>query len=128
MIISDLFHGCYHYCLPPPYYRGDGLAQNTDEAAKWLSRAAEQGFAAAQAELANCYIRGHGVRMDFAEAYKWLSLAAAQGKPGAQAQCATTSIPADQIAEGRKRAAAFAPKKENPVDEVERDLPQIRQV
>ena len=54
--------------------------------------------------------------------------AAAQGEPGAKAWCATTSIPADQMAEGRKRAAAFTPKKENPVDEVERDLPRIRQV
>ena len=109
------------------YYRGEGVAQDNDEAVEWLSRAAQQGFAAAQAELASCYMMGCGVQSDFAEAYKWLSLAAAQGDPGAKFQCAATSIPSNLTAEGRRRAAAFVPKKENPVDEVERDLPRVRQ-
>jgi TPR repeat protein len=70
---------------------------------------------------------GYGVQGDFAEAYKWLSLAAAQGDPGAKFQCAATSIHSNLTAEGRRRAAAFVPKKENPVDEVERYLPRARQ-
>jgi hypothetical protein len=44
------------------YYDGDGVPQDFDEAVKWWRKAAEQGFAAAQWNLAECYYNGEGVR------------------------------------------------------------------
>ena len=49
------------------------------EAAKWFKRAAEQGYALAQNNLAYCYEKGEGVSRDLMEAAKWYKKAAAQG-------------------------------------------------
>jgi TPR repeat protein len=49
-------------------------------------KAAEQGNADGQVNLADCYARGVGVAKDEAEAVKWLRKAAAQGYSRAQCQ------------------------------------------
>ena len=49
------------------------------EAVKWYRKAAEQGNAAAQANLGYCYQNGQGVVQDYDEAVKWYRKAAAQG-------------------------------------------------
>lgn len=72
-----------------------------------------QGYALALFHLGMRYNKGQGVTPDPAETYKWLDLAAASGiaetteirdelKP---------SMAREQIAEGRRRAQAFVPKK-----------------
>ena len=51
------------------YDRGDGVAEDHAEAAKWYRKAAEQNDADAQYNLAICYERGDGVAEDWIEAY-----------------------------------------------------------
>jgi hypothetical protein len=59
---------------------------------KWLRRAADQGYPAAQFLLGLTYDKGHGVRQDFIEAEVWPDLAASRvgmdADPGAIAQIA----------------------------------------
>ena len=58
--------------------------QNNKEAVKWLRKGAEQGNAAAQYCLGQCYYRGKGVRKNYDEAIKWFRMAAEQGYNDAQ--------------------------------------------
>jgi TPR repeat protein len=67
------------------YARGEGVAQDLVEAAKWLTLAAEQGYAPAQNNLAVCYSTGAGVPKDQAKAIDWIRKSAEQGY--ARAQC-----------------------------------------
>lgn len=55
------------------------------EAVKWVSKAAEQGFAPAQGYLGWCYYHDcYGVRKDLLEAVRWFRKAAEQGDINAQ--------------------------------------------
>jgi TPR repeat protein len=54
---------------------GNGVAQDGDEAVKWLARAAEQGHLQAANALGMMYVSGLGVKMNEAEAQKWFALA-----------------------------------------------------
>ena len=66
------------------YARGQGVAQNDAEAAKWFRLAAAQGHAGAQYNLGAMYQDGKGVAKEYVEAVKWYRLAAAQGATDAQ--------------------------------------------
>jgi TPR repeat protein len=61
------------------YAIGEGVPQDKAEAAKWLQKAAEQGYAEAQLSLGKLYASGEGVPRDQEEANKWLQKAAEQG-------------------------------------------------
>ncbi len=82
------------------------------EAVRWYRKAAEQNYAKAQSNLADCYENGRGVMKDDAEAYKWLLLAAGQGDARAKEAMATLEekMTPEQIAEGQKRARDFKPR------------------
>jgi hypothetical protein len=56
-----------------------GVPENPFEAVKWYRKAAEQGHARAQRNLAACYDAGRGVEADPAEAARWYRAAALQG-------------------------------------------------
>jgi hypothetical protein len=58
---------------------------NSEEAAKWLEKAANQGQAEAQSLLGRMYWDGRGVPKSESLALKWYSLAANQGEQQAQA-------------------------------------------
>ena len=62
------------------YAKGQGVAQDYAEAAKWYRKAAEQGYTPAQCKLGTMYVQGHGVTRDYAEAVKWYRKAAEQGQ------------------------------------------------
>lgn len=66
------------------YRRGQGVAQDFDEAARWYRIAAERSHPAAQYNLAVLYTLGRGRPVDMAEARHWYRLAAAQGFAPAQ--------------------------------------------
>jgi hypothetical protein len=65
--------------------RGEGIAQDLTESAKWLTLSAQQGYAPAQNNLAVCYSTGAGVPKDQAKAIEWIRKSAEQGY--ARAQC-----------------------------------------
>jgi TPR repeat protein len=81
---------------------------------KWYRRAAEQGVAAAQHNLAELYANGEGVPKNDAEAYFWWNLAAAQGHEKAKTNrdIIEKDMTREQIAEAQRRSAAWKPTKE----------------
>jgi hypothetical protein len=58
------------------YSRGEGVAKDYQEAARWYRLAAEQGHALAQLMIGQMYYEGKGLPQDFAEALKWFRKAA----------------------------------------------------
>jgi TPR repeat protein len=101
------------YSLAVLYVMGNGVPRDSNEAMKWYRQAADQGDELAQYNLGMRYYEGSGVKADPVEAYQWLSLAAAQGvRDAVQARDALTAkVTREQLAEGRRRAAAFVIKK-----------------
>ena len=70
--------------LGEAYYDGKGVTENSTEAVKWFTKAAEQENAKAENNLGNCYYYGYGVYKDYGEAVKWYTKAAEQGNAEAQ--------------------------------------------
>jgi hypothetical protein len=66
------------------YYRGQGVAQDYAEAAKWFRLAADQGDADAAFYLGVMFSQGQGLPLDYDEAAKWFRLAADRGDAQAQ--------------------------------------------
>ena len=67
------------------YFHARGVVgKDYTEAAKWYRKAAEQGLAAGQYHLGDCYAKGKGVTGDPVEALKWYRKAADQGYAPAQ--------------------------------------------
>jgi len=66
------------------YFKGEGTSQNNSEAARWLQRPAEQGYAEAQYALAELYSSGVGITRSYEEAAVWYRKAAEQGFGAAQ--------------------------------------------
>jgi len=84
------------------YNLGVGVEQDYREALKWYRKAADQGYAKAQRNLANMYHTGHGVPQDIAEGLKWFRRAAKQEDTQAQNQLGTifamgTGVPKDIV-------------------------------
>jgi len=89
----------------------------TNEALQWMTIAGNQGDRQGQANLADIYLEGKLVKQDFIEAYKWGDLSAqgtaiynVAGISGRSTRdSAILKMDADQIAEARRRVAAFSP-------------------
>jgi TPR repeat protein len=97
------------------YYNGQGVQQDYSEAAKWTRKAAEQGYAPAQAHLGVLYWNGQGVQQDVVLAYMWLSLAAAN-EPDAvrERDLAASQMTPDEIAEAQRLAREWKPTTPSP--------------
>ena len=66
------------------YATGDGVVQNSKEAAKWFERAARQGLAEAQYEYGLALLNGRGVVQDYRAAFEWIEKPALRGHAKAQ--------------------------------------------
>ena len=101
------------YDLGYLYETGNGAPKNGPLAAKWFLLAAQGGDALAQFNYGQRCMAGLSVQQDPIEGLKWLLLAQAQGQADATARVAElqSSLPGDQVAEAKKRAAAFSPRK-----------------
>ena len=66
------------------YADGLGLDQDYKQAALWYQRSANQGYAAAMADLGDLYFYGNGVRQDQREALRWYRQGADHGDPEAE--------------------------------------------
>lgn len=80
----------------------------------WLTRSAKQGYDEAQHDLGLILYDGRLAPKDMGAAYAWVSLAAAQGNKKARSLLREMDlfIRPEELAEARKRADAFTPKKE----------------
>ena len=63
-------------------YAGLGVPRDDIEAAKWYSKAAEQGLSIAQRHICVMYQHGLGVPQDYVEAHMWCSLVERSDNPG----------------------------------------------
>lgn len=97
---AELGYPAAQYSLGYMYYKGEGVPQNYDKAAKWFRRAADQGHPEAQYVLGRMYHRGEGVPQNYVEAHKWLNLAVALLED-------SSFIPRDRAMEYRDRVAIF---------------------
>lgn len=70
--------------LASRFHVGDGVTQNTKQAAFWYKKLAEKGVAEAQLTLGIIYIKGDGIEQNNQQALHWLKQAAEQRVASAQ--------------------------------------------
>ena len=94
----------------------EARAATAAEAIKWASLAANQGDEQGQVNLAQIYLEGKWVKQDLVEAYKWGDLASKHSSSDfiffsgrSFRDAAILQMNADQIAEAKRRVAAFVP-------------------
>jgi len=85
------------------YFRGEGLARDDSQAAKWFRLAAERGYAPAQENFAWMSYTGTGLPLDYSGAARWSRAAAEQGFARAQLDLAYLyeqgkGVPLDYVA------------------------------
>ena len=104
------------YDLGYAYHQGQGVTRNLSEAAKWFRLAAEGGDPLAQFDYGQRCAAGIAVPKDPVEGLKWYLLAAAQGQQDSvgKVKDLEASLSSEQIAEARKRVAAFSPRRGAP--------------
>jgi uncharacterized protein len=66
------------------YDLGMHVPPDGKESIRWLTKAANQGYAPAEYELGRIYLYGRGIEADYAQALLWERKAAEQGDPRAQ--------------------------------------------
>lgn len=74
------------------------------EAALWLIKSAQQGYAPAQCDLGYCYSHGRGIRKDYSMAMHWFKKAAEQGNPTAQFNIGTLYAGGNGVAKSMSTA------------------------
>jgi hypothetical protein len=87
-----------------------------DEGVKWATLAANQGDKQGETTLARIFLEGKSVKQDLIEAYKWGDLSAKNPSfefivyfGASLRDSAILKMDADQIAEAKRRVAAFVP-------------------
>ena len=108
-------HGDAAYNLGIIYERrAPGLSGPPDHiaAAKVLQIAADQGIADGQCMLGTLFADGNGVAKDNVAAYEWMTLAAQNGNAGCSQRITPflSQMTPDQIADAKRRVAAWTPK------------------
>ncbi len=88
------------------YARGEGVAKDFRQAAKWYRLAADQGHGPAQLNLGRAYANGLGVPGDHIRAHLWLNLASTSGDEDARSARdeLTEKMTPEQIAEAQRLA------------------------
>ena len=91
------------------YSEGIGTTKNAKEAARWVRKAAQQGFAEAQYVMGLMYAHGEGVTSNASLAYAYLSLASLSGLEEAQKDLErlTEILTEQQISQGKQLAATM---------------------
>ena len=85
------------------FQKGEDVAVDLTEAAKWYGMAAENENAEAQFYMANAYSAGTGVKQDNEKAANWYRQAAEQGHGQAQLDYADCCFEGKGIKKRRKR-------------------------
>jgi TPR repeat protein len=99
----------------------DGAPQDFAEAARWIRRAADQGLADAQYNLALLYQDGRGIRKDDFEAVRWFRRAADQNLAAAQNNLALAYASGKGVAQDETEAARWLRRAADQGDAVAQD-------
>ncbi len=96
------------------YDKGEGVAQDYAAAVQWYRKAAEQGSARAQNNLAFMYSNGLGVAQDLVQAHMWFNLAGTQGDKEAtkNRDIIAKLMTSAQIAEAQRLAREWKPRRQ----------------
>ncbi len=88
---------------------GQGVPQDSTEAAKWYRLAADQGDSEAQYELGAMYEKGRGIPQNYTLAHMWFNLASSAGlETGSRNRDRIASkISPDQIAQAQRLAVEW---------------------
>lgn len=86
------------------YLRGDGVAQDYEQAVDWLCQAAKAADPKAQAALGRCYAAGLGIPKDEKQAFFWFLQAALQEEKAAQLQLSDMYLKGIGVAKNREKA------------------------
>lgn len=89
------------------YDLGMHVQPNGKESIRWLTQAANQGYAPAEYELGRIYLYGRGIEADYAKALLWERKAAEQGDPRAQRDLAFMYERGFGVAADSAQAAAW---------------------
>jgi TPR repeat protein len=89
------------------YRKGEGVQQDSKQAAAWYRKAADQGDTVAQFNLALMYHEGQGVQQDFKQAAAWYRKAADQGVAGAQGNLGAMYEKGYGVQQDSKQAASM---------------------
>jgi len=92
--------------------KGKGGEKKDDATAfAWCKKAADQGYGAAEAQLANMYERGQGVTANPEQALMWSTVAAKQQEKMAERQRAAliAKLSPEVVARAQKSASNFKP-------------------
>jgi len=93
------------------YANGQGVPASDEKAARWLERAAQQGDALAQSNLASLYASGKGVERSPSQAYFWMLLAAGRDSSlAAKRDSMAQPLSAAERARTERQAAAWKAK------------------
>ncbi len=109
--VAEAGNASAQYSLGLLYEKGQGVAQNYTEAAKWFRKSAEQGNAWAQYSMGLLYIKGQGVPKHYVLGYMWANLAGSQRIEDARKQLniLEKKMTPEQIAEAQKLSREFKP-------------------
>ena len=91
--------------LATMYTRGQGVARDLVEAARWYRKAADQGQVYAQYSLGLAHAEGDGVARDAVEAARWLLKAARGGNANAQFEIGRRYEEGEGVAKDEPEAA-----------------------
>jgi len=92
------------------FRKGDGVEKNYVKAVYWYSRAANQGFAGAQNNLAVMYEKGLGGPKNKSEAAKWYQKEAEQNKEKAQHRIEKMYLDGEGVPQNFEKAAKWISK------------------
>lgn len=98
-------------CTLGEEFEGGHLGGGFNDALECYRRAADQGFAPAQANLGRMYAAGRGVPQDYVQAHMWLNLAGVNFFAIIEERDALAEkMSKDQVAEAQKLASLWHPK------------------
>lgn len=95
------------FVLGRMYDGGWVLPKDDSQAASWYRKAAEQGFALAQSNLAAMYVQGRGGAKNEAEAVVWYGKAAEQGLANAQFGLASLYANGQGVSQNHEKATSW---------------------
>jgi TPR repeat protein len=101
---ADSYDPVAQTALASCYDLGMHVQPNGKESIRWLSEAANLGYAPAEYELGRIYLYGRGIEADYAQALLWERKAAEQGDPRAQLRLAQALENGDGIPKDEQEA------------------------
>ena len=109
MVYAENGSSLLQFQLGQMFQRGNGKTRDYQQAAKWYTLSAKQGYRSAQHLLGAMYAQGRGVARNHIKAYAWCKVSASQHSRRAllKLKKIETRMPAKQISDARKLSRLY---------------------